>query len=83
MADDLYVSLVLANGVMIAFNLVPIRGLDGHKAWTLFRLRRTASATRIAVDIASHTAAAISTGRNRERAVCTARKSTGSDLARS
>lgn len=46
MADDLYVSLVLANGVMIAFNLVPIRGLDGHKAWTLFRLRRTASATQ-------------------------------------
>ncbi|MFO0709657.1 MAG: hypothetical protein U0353_07440 [Sandaracinus sp.] len=40
-ADDLWVSLVLANGMMIAFNLVPIRGLDGWKAWSLFRLLRT------------------------------------------
>lgn len=39
--DDLYVSLVLANGMMIGFNLLPIPGLDGHKAWSLFRLVRT------------------------------------------
>ncbi len=46
LSDDLYVSLVLANGLMIGFNLVPIRGLDGHKAWTLFRLRRASGATK-------------------------------------
>jgi hypothetical protein len=46
LSNDLYVSLVLANGMMIGFNLVPIRGLDGHKAWTLFRLRRAAVASK-------------------------------------
>ncbi len=43
-ADDLYVSLVLANGMMIAFNLVPIPGLDGFKAWSLLPLLRSARA---------------------------------------
>jgi hypothetical protein len=42
LSEDLFRSLVLANGSMIAFNLLPIRGLDGHKAWGLFRLLRSA-----------------------------------------
>lgn len=49
-SDDLYVSLVLANGMMIGFNLIPIRGLDGHKAWTLFRLLRVAAPAKKATE---------------------------------
>jgi hypothetical protein len=44
--DDLYLSLVIANAMMITFNLLPIRGLDGHKAWGLFRLRRAERAAK-------------------------------------